>query len=367
MQGFDFQCADLSFISAGGYNHTTANITSLEPLIMKPSRNDPCPCGSGKKFKRCCMNSTSKQHAQVFDDVETMLAMNPNLSLEELNVALQHKVQDRNNQPHPDFCGVTPAQMANWLYAPFDQLQWVTMSTPDDLSSSPVMQYLALILDEAMQSEGSFKATAKGNLPAKLVKRASDLLPQFAVSQFERDISISDFAGSNEDKFNALHYARILAEIAGIIYRRSGRYHVKKAAQKQYQAHGIQAFFKPMLEATITQYNWGYFDCVAHEVDLRTFWVFMLWRLQGHGNVEQLIDEVVTAFPDLLQAFPTDDYFSPKRNLGMLIESRFIERFLQFWGFVIIDPRRYVNGEPVARKVQIQPLLTQTFQFTINT
>ncbi|MGL4448019.1 MAG: SEC-C metal-binding domain-containing protein, partial [Shewanella sp.] len=22
---------------------------------MKPGRNDPCPCGSGKKFKRCCM------------------------------------------------------------------------------------------------------------------------------------------------------------------------------------------------------------------------------------------------------------------------------------------------------------------------
>ncbi len=31
------------------------------------------------------------------------LAMNPNLSLDELNAALQHKVQDRNHQPHPDF------------------------------------------------------------------------------------------------------------------------------------------------------------------------------------------------------------------------------------------------------------------------
>ena len=49
------------------------------------------------------MSSVSKQHALVFDDVETMLAMNPNLSLDELNVALQHKVQDRNNQPHSIF------------------------------------------------------------------------------------------------------------------------------------------------------------------------------------------------------------------------------------------------------------------------
>ncbi len=87
------------------------------------------------------MSSVSKQHAQVFDDVETMLAMNPNLSLDELNAALQHKVQERNHQPHPDFCGVTPTQMANWLYAPFDELKWVTICTPDSLSASPIMGY----------------------------------------------------------------------------------------------------------------------------------------------------------------------------------------------------------------------------------
>ncbi len=25
---------------------------------MKPGRNDPCPCGSGKKYKQCCMRGT---------------------------------------------------------------------------------------------------------------------------------------------------------------------------------------------------------------------------------------------------------------------------------------------------------------------
>lgn len=334
---------------------------------MKLGRNDPCHCGSGKKFKRCCMSSVSKQHAQVFDDVETMLAMNPNLSLDELNAALQHKVQDRNNQPHPDFCGVMPTQMANWLYAPFDQLQWVTISTPDSLSASPVMRYLALILDDAMAQEGSFKATTKGNLPTKLVKQASELLPEFAVAQFERNISISEFAGSNEDKFNALHYTRVLAEISGIIYRRSGRYHVKKSAQKQYQVLGIQAFFKPMLEAAISKYNWGYLDGFEFDADLRTFWLFMLWRIQSHSSVDLLVEEVKVAFPDLLQGFPADDYFSPERNLSILIESRFIERFLQFWGFVTLDSRSFLNTESVGRTVQVLPLLKQTFQFTINT
>jgi peptide deformylase len=27
----------------------------VEPAKVKPGRNDPCPCGSGQKFKKCCL------------------------------------------------------------------------------------------------------------------------------------------------------------------------------------------------------------------------------------------------------------------------------------------------------------------------
>ncbi|HNU69528.1 MAG TPA: SEC-C metal-binding domain-containing protein, partial [Myxococcota bacterium] len=27
---------------------------------MKTGRNDPCPCGSGKKFKHCCLAGSSR-------------------------------------------------------------------------------------------------------------------------------------------------------------------------------------------------------------------------------------------------------------------------------------------------------------------
>ncbi|KKO49090.1 SecC motif-containing protein [Arsukibacterium sp. MJ3] len=333
---------------------------------MKAGRNDPCPCGSGKKYKQCCINATSKQHSDVFDDIAQTVAMNLNLTLEELNLAAQQRMAERNNRPSADFCGLTPTQMANWLYAPFSEVAGVKIRTPEDLSTSPVMRYLALIVDEAMQNDGYFKATSKGNLPAKLAKQASDLLPEFAVNQHRTNISISEFAGINEDKFNALHYSRILAEISGIIYLRSGRFHLKKAAQRQYQTQGIQAFFIPMLEAAITKYNWGYLDSFEHDVELRTFWLFMLWRLQSHGSVDQLIDDVAKAFPDLLHQLTPDEHFSSVRLLSLLIESRFIERFLQFWGFVVADPKKIFAKERIPRQASIQPLLTQTFHFTVN-
>ena len=30
------------------------------PEMVKVGRNEPCPCGSGRKYKRCCLNKESK-------------------------------------------------------------------------------------------------------------------------------------------------------------------------------------------------------------------------------------------------------------------------------------------------------------------
>jgi uncharacterized protein YecA (UPF0149 family) len=31
-----------------------ASMEDVAPSAAKVGRNDPCPCGSGKKFKKCC-------------------------------------------------------------------------------------------------------------------------------------------------------------------------------------------------------------------------------------------------------------------------------------------------------------------------
>ena len=36
--------------------------------MNKPGRNDPCPCGSGKKYKQCCINKSSNK-SNVFDRI----------------------------------------------------------------------------------------------------------------------------------------------------------------------------------------------------------------------------------------------------------------------------------------------------------
>jgi hypothetical protein len=88
--------------------------------------------------KRCCIDNSSKQHAEIFDDIAQVMAMNPGLTPDDLNVVLRQRMAQQNNRRNPDFCGLSPSQMTNWLYAPFSERLEMTISTPNDLSSSPV-------------------------------------------------------------------------------------------------------------------------------------------------------------------------------------------------------------------------------------
>ena len=75
---------------------------------MKLGRNELCPCGSGKKYKRCCMDNKSKQQAEALDGLSNIAVTNPNLTLDELHVVAEHKAHEHNNRPNIDFCGLSP-------------------------------------------------------------------------------------------------------------------------------------------------------------------------------------------------------------------------------------------------------------------
>jgi uncharacterized protein len=40
------------------HNDPLGNMRTFRPTMPKIGRNDPCPCGSGKKFKQCCGKTT---------------------------------------------------------------------------------------------------------------------------------------------------------------------------------------------------------------------------------------------------------------------------------------------------------------------
>lgn len=40
--------------------------------LSKPGRNEPCPCGSGKKYKRCCIDKKTREHSVMIGSSEPL-------------------------------------------------------------------------------------------------------------------------------------------------------------------------------------------------------------------------------------------------------------------------------------------------------
>lgn len=40
--------------------------------IKKPGRNEPCPCGSGKKYKKCCLNNPAVGGTFIYTDLDML-------------------------------------------------------------------------------------------------------------------------------------------------------------------------------------------------------------------------------------------------------------------------------------------------------
>jgi uncharacterized protein YecA (UPF0149 family) len=40
--------------------------------MEKIGRNDPCPCGSGKKFKKCCLGQNQNKESWIYTDLDQL-------------------------------------------------------------------------------------------------------------------------------------------------------------------------------------------------------------------------------------------------------------------------------------------------------
>lgn len=333
---------------------------------IKIGRNQPCPCGSGKKFKHCCDgNNNHPPHLQdLFADLQQLALSNPGLSREDFETVMASRMQAQNSKPSADLCGLSPEQMHNWLNAPWNAWQGVEFSSPADVSGSPVMRYLEILLENLLEAGGSIRLTTKGNLPVRIVQQCGAIADQLPSVGELSHVYLSEYRGRNEDDFNALHYTRVIAELAGILYQRSGRLHFKKDAQKKYQQQGIGGFYADMLVSATRQYNWAYLDGYSDQIALRELWLFMLWRLQSHCCIQQLAQEVAVVVGPMLDQLPHSEYSSKQQELTNIVSIRFVWRFLGFFGLVrhLESIDRY-SMTPM--KVEFTPLMAASFRFRL--
>ena len=157
-------------------NLKTGNVTA-HGWFMKVGRNDPCPCGSGLKYKKCCLelDSSAEQPrvmGSVMDEVQELLKGKTFASLDEVNAFVHQHMQQANQATLDDFHGLSSEQMHRFLYFPFDTPGLVSFPSLSEAAPNGTILSLFNLLADAIGADG-IKATATGNLPRNLCRECA--------------------------------------------------------------------------------------------------------------------------------------------------------------------------------------------------
>lgn len=335
-------------------------------MVEKIGRNEPCPCGSGRKFKHCCLGGQPRgqsEPASPIDDLIRALEAGAFANLDEAQAALQQETRGLNERPREDFVGLSPVQMDAVLYRPFDSPEFVTFPDPVPVTPHCAATDLALWLAEELGDEG-VRRTVSGNLPRAASRR---ILSRWADSPWNDGSAEPDRLRSETD-FPALHRMRVLMELAGLIRKHRGSFLLTRAARRRITPGGAASLYPLLLQTHAQRLNWAWMDYHAEAPMLQQTFLFSLWLLHCFGDdwhpVGFYADAVLRAFPMLLDDFPDTDWQTPEQGFENAYQLRMFHRFAEFFGLVEIwssDPADLL----APREARRTPLLRQAVQFQV--
>lgn len=95
--------------------------------MKKLGRNDPCPCGSGKKFKRCCLSNHTHNAIQALPANNTINS-NRTLKCEAPGCDIAIPINLKYGHEQQYLCGATicPSQnQPKWALCPQHAREWI--------------------------------------------------------------------------------------------------------------------------------------------------------------------------------------------------------------------------------------------------
>ena len=332
-------------------------------------RNDPCPCGSGKKFKKCCMEKDESAPsgcgaAGVSGELREAMEGRQFNSLAEVQAFTDRYTQQRNQRPLDEFHGLSPEQMYPLLYSPFASPELVHF--PEVLDTTPAVPVLTLftLLTEAIGETG-LKPTAKGNLPQKFCREAA--LNYWGEETLREN---TQFGGINrEEDFIDLHVTRLVAELAGLIRKYKGRFILSRDCRSLLNGEGAAAIYPLLLKTYIEQFNWGYRDGYPEIRFIQSAFLFTLYLLTRYGDTWRphifYEDSFLRAFPMVLQEMPPDTLIAPDETVRNCYTWRTLVDFAGFFGLAAVEP---VSKKLLCREYRVKglPLLHDAVQFHIS-
>lgn len=257
----------------------------------------------------------------ILEMVKERVSGNEFLTLDDLNQELSQVTYNQNNMPKAPFLGLSPAQMHDILYRPFEfenNVFSVNLKS-NQLSEVPLMKQAYYFLNK-LKEISELKATQKGNLPkAFIVEMYNEF---FGKERYAR-------LPNKEDDLPQLTRLKHLLDMSGLIKKRKNKFSLTKKGETIVDKDNSVELFKLIIDSFFNKWNWAYGDGYSELQLIQSSAVFNLYLLHKKAKDWVLGEDLGQAF---LDAFPalvnevTDSYFGPEKEIINCFNTRFLDR-----------------------------------------
>ena len=339
----------------------------------KIGRNDPCPCGSGRKYKRCCGSAEGAGVADAIpaggihpttEQLRDLLEDGSFNSLEDMEAELDRAASRVNTTPSDNFRGLSPEQMHGVLYHPFNAPKVARFAERVAMPTKPPVMIIFNAMIEAI-GEGGAKATAKGNLPLAVCNPVAEAYRAGVDPDSEL---IPGVHSAREDDFHSLHVTRLVAAMAELIETHRGRFRLTDKYRSIAAEEGMPRLYPLLAHTFVKKFNWAYSDGYPELPFIQHSFLFTLYLLHLDGEKPRpntfYRQAYLKAFPALINEAPGNRYSSPEEIVSHCYSVRTLDRFTTFFG---LTERRYERehaARPFDSIVRKTPLLDAWVRFT---
>lgn len=346
-----------------------------QPKVPKVGRNEPCPCGSGLKYKKCCMGKpgllSSRRGAnagneEVLREVQRKLEGVDLDDQEALSRALVEAQQEIDARALDEFEGLSPAQMHRLLLEPFNAPELLefhpVLPTEPDCMVAGLMRKLV----EELGDDG-LRATSKGNLPrATTISIARQVLGDTVFEEYFRYGSLR-----GEDDFRELQVTKLLAEQLSMIELSGRRWQLTDRCRELLAASGMRGIYPLLLEEYALRVDWGAWDLYPPLEILQDAFAFSLRLLATHGGDWRpdsfYSKRFALAFPMATELLHPGEYRSPAQVFNSIYRVRLLIRFAEFFGLVEVGGPFNMGHRILSDELQVHatPLLADVVAYRI--
>ena len=318
---------------------------------MKPGRNDPCPCGSGKKYKNCClgksgfsneptameMRGTPNLATDALNDMRRIAGDREFASAEEFQAFLDSYMAIKNSQPIADFAGLSPEDIHIMFTDRRKAIErLVTITGPistEETRGIPALRAAIALLREL--ERGPIRMTASGYLAPDAARRWFD--EAFALEESPRMREI--MKPKSESGHIPLVRFRACACLAGFAEEKSTKLCITEKGRAILEREDWEMLYRELFAAMIELYTDTENPVNDRMMDGAGEWTLFALRLIARSDSDTIPMEDLRAgyrrafpesFDDLedqgLSFFLYGDAILPARELGILAQNPLPER-----------------------------------------